>query len=116
MLYSCFDPARGIYDYYESKSVQIPINADLPVPSFPPAGNDIGVPSIIAGRPMPSDARHVGEGWHARGMVARCGGGFSGLGDWLDLSDTAYKAVMVGTLALVAYGAWSLVTTPRGRR
>lgn len=72
MIYSCFDSHAGLYDYFED-SQQISINADLPVPRLPAATGQIGVPSITAGRPLPSGARHVGKGWHARGIVVDCG-------------------------------------------
>jgi hypothetical protein len=111
MVYSCFDPARGIYDYYESRSVQTPINADLPVPTFPDPGNKIGVPSIIAGRPLPPDATRIGEGWHARGMIVRCGAGLNGFGGWVE-TPPAYKAVFVGAALLGVWGAWTYL---RGR-
>lgn len=74
MNYSCFDPASGLYDYFED-ATQIPINADLPVPQLPKAAGKIGVPSIDAGRPLPPGARPVGRGWHARGIVVSCGRG-----------------------------------------
>ena len=50
MIYSCFVPERGTYDYYEN-SLQIQLNADLPVPKLPPDTGKIGVPAIDAGRP-----------------------------------------------------------------
>lgn len=79
MIWSCFNPQSGFYDYFESPE-QIPINADLPVPKLPPAGNEVGVSSMEAGRPLPRNARRVGSGWHARGLVATCGQNY-GLGD-----------------------------------
>lgn len=80
MIYSCFDDARGVYRYFQDGDNR-PINADLPVPSFR-SRTKIGVPAIEAGRPLPSAAQPIGEGWHARGMVVRCGSAssFSGLG------------------------------------
>jgi hypothetical protein len=97
VIYSCFNPQSGFYDYFES-SDQIPINADLPVPKLPPAGNDIGVSSMEAGRPMPSDAKRIGSGWHARGLVANCGRGGGGLGD-------SSSAMNRGLLVLAACAA-----------
>jgi hypothetical protein len=73
MRYSCFDPATGLYDYFED-SRSIPINADLPVPKLPGA-TQIGVASIEAGRPLPSDAQRIGQGWNAQGQIVQCGRG-----------------------------------------
>jgi len=72
MMYSCFAPRTGLYDYFESPEAT-PLNADLPIPRLPAEVNGIGVPSIVAGRPLPAGARIVGRGWHPRGMVAQCG-------------------------------------------
>jgi hypothetical protein len=81
MIYSCFDPTVGLYDYYEAPG-DIAFNSDLPTPKLPPIAGTIGVPAIDAGRPLPSNAKHVGKGWHARGMVAACGrGSMSGIMD-----------------------------------
>lgn len=74
MIYSCFDPARGSYRYFEDSST-LPINADLPVPRFPAPAGKVGVPASEAGRPLPAGAKQVGTGWHARGIIVRCGGG-----------------------------------------
>lgn len=78
MIYSCFNPNSGRYRYFEDTR-QIQVNADLPVPKLPPPAGKIGVPAIDAGRPLPRDARPVGEGWHAKGIVVRCGNGSSGM-------------------------------------
>jgi hypothetical protein len=75
MIYSIFIPERGEYDYFESQE-QMPINADLPVPTLPAIAGEIGVPAIEAGRPLPSGAKPIGRGWHARGIIARRTNGF----------------------------------------
>lgn len=77
MLYSCFDSKSGLYDYYADK-LEIPLNADLPVPSMPSPAGKVGVPAIDAGRPLPGDAKHIGRGWHAKGMIVQCGRGSLG--------------------------------------
>lgn len=117
MIYSCFDQVRGLYDYYEG-SGDLAINADLPIPRLPKANNKIGVPAIDAGRPMPADARKIGTGWKARGMVARCGGGMSGLGEltapgWWSNMPFVYKAAMVAAGVGAAYGVSKMM---RGRK
>lgn len=73
MIYSCFNPAAGLYDYYED-GTKLPLNADLPVPLHLGAEvNGVGVPAIVAGRPKPAGMTSVGRGWNARGMVVDCG-------------------------------------------
>lgn len=71
MIYSCFDPAVGLYDYFEDDK-QIPINGDLPIPKLPSIAGKIGVPAMDAGRPLPMSAKRIGQGWHAKGMIVRC--------------------------------------------
>jgi len=69
MIYSRWDPTTGLYDYFES-SERVGINDDLPVPKMPSAPSPIGVPSVECGREMPPDAVHIGQGEHARGLIA----------------------------------------------
>jgi hypothetical protein len=78
MIYSCFDDARGVYRYYKDDTGR-PMNSDLPVPTLT-GETKTGYPSIDAARPLPSGAKPFGQGWHARGIVVRCGSGLSGLG------------------------------------
>ena len=78
MIYSCFDAETGLYKYFEDSRTK-PINADLPVPSFS-TKTKLGIAAIDAARPLPSDARFKGTGWHARGIIVRCASGVSGLG------------------------------------
>lgn len=74
MLYSCFNPNKGLYDVYEDSATHV-VNGDLPVPKFDSRSQigNIGVPSIEAGRPLPSGAKRVGESWTAKGIVVNCG-------------------------------------------
>lgn len=95
MIYSCFEPKSGLYDYFETAD-RIPINADLPIPKLPQGVSGIGVPAIEAGRPMPFNARHVGQGWHARGMLINCGR--TPMGD----ADATVATVAPLTVALVS--------------
>ncbi len=71
MIYSCFDPARGLYKYYRDAKTQ-PINGDLPVPKLS-SKTQAGYPALDAARPLPFGAKRFGQGWHARGIVVRCG-------------------------------------------
>lgn len=72
MLYSCFNQAAALYDYFED-GLAIPVNGDLPIPSLPPIAGKIGVPALQAGRPLPVGAKHVGQGFAARGIIVECG-------------------------------------------
>lgn len=104
MIYSCFDPKAGLYDYF-ADSVQRPINADLPIPKLPAAAGKVGVPAIEAGRPMPADAKHVGRGWHAKGMVVVCGRGAYGAvpsfdSAWTWTKEGGWKWILGGLAAV----------------
>jgi hypothetical protein len=108
MIYSCFNQQAGGYDYFED-SLGVPVNGDLPVPQLPPMAGQIGVPALQAGRPLPSDARHVGRGILARGILVDCGksgslSGDSGDGTW----PPAWRwAVAFGLAGLVIWAAQS---------
>jgi len=108
--YSCFDPATGLYDYFQDGRT-IPINADLPVPRLP-APTQIGVASIEAGRPLPNDAQHMGRGWSAQGMIVQCGRGPRGgaLGA-LDFPGVPMWALITG----IAVGAGVMYDLYRGK-
>lgn len=81
MIVSCFNDKSGMYDYYEAASATYPFNADLPTPNMPAEIGKIGVPAIDAARNRPRDAKLVGRGWHARGVVVDCSkNGSMGLG------------------------------------
>jgi hypothetical protein len=67
VLYSKWDPSRGGYSYFETAE-QVPFAADLPTPRLSAVG-PIGVPSVDAGRPLPSGAHMVGTGPLARGLI-----------------------------------------------
>lgn len=102
MKYSCFNQASGVYHVFED-SAQIPINGDLPVPALGSDVNGIGVPSIEAGRPLPSGARPVGTSWHPVGMIVSCHKSISGLGaDASPSSSLDYKKMaLYGAAAAV---------------
>lgn len=69
MIYSKWRPARGGYDYFQANDVDIPLANDLPTPTLP-AGTDIGVASVVAGRPIPLGSKYVGSGDVAVGLVS----------------------------------------------
>lgn len=101
MLYSRFDEKRAVYDVFED-GVTRAVNADLPVPKLGPMVGGIGVPASEAGRPLPSGAKHVGESWHAKGLIVgpRQGGALSGMGSG---SLTVLGVVIVAVSAVGAY-------------
>jgi len=105
MLYSCFNPASGLYDYFQDGK-QLAINADLPVPKLPPMAGKIGVPAINAGRPLPQDAKPAGQGWHAKGLIVQCGRGALGASDgtpsegWDWFKSGGWKWVLGGAVAI----------------
>ncbi len=106
MLYSCFNPTTGLYAYFETPE-GIAVNSDLPTPRLPAVTGKIGVPAIEAGRPMPSGAKPVGQGWHARGIIVQCGGGgVSGLGlptadeAWTWTKEGGWKWLVGGMVAI----------------
>lgn len=67
LIYSRWRPDVGGFEYFEAPETHN-INDDLPTPELLAA--KIGVPSMEAGRPLPSGARRVGTGEEARGLVA----------------------------------------------
>lgn len=79
MLCSVFNATSGLYDYFET-GTNVPFNADLPVPRMPAEAGKIGVAAVDAGRPLPSDARFVGRGWTAKGVIAHRNAGRSSMG------------------------------------
>jgi len=106
MIYSCFDQKSGHYRYFEGPE-QIPINGDLPVPNYLKGrATKLGVPALEAGRPLPSQAKAVGQGLQARGMIVNCHApaavGFSGPID-IDTKTALVLAGVFGTTALLWY-------------
>ena len=67
-FYSVWRPDQGGFEYYEAPEAYN-INDDLPTPDLVLA-TKIGVPSIEAGRPVPSGSRRAGVGKPARGLIA----------------------------------------------
>lgn len=66
-IYSRWRPDGG-YDYYEADG-GFAIGDDLPIARLGVV-NDIGVPSLEAGRMPPGTARYVGGGDVARGLIS----------------------------------------------
>lgn len=97
MIFSRWRPDTGGYDYFDSQSTRFGLGDDLPVPRLPKV-HALGACSTDIGRALPIDARPVGSGPIARGMVAPMGRlrGFAGL----DLADNAVKMVLAVACAL----------------
>lgn len=107
MIYSCFNAAKGMYQYFED-ALELPVNADLPVPSLPASAGKIGVPAFQAGRPLPMGARAAGTGYTARGILVQCDASGPALAGEADGSTwpPAWKwAVAIGAAALVVWAA-----------
>lgn len=102
MLYSVFRPEKGGYDYFETPELMA-INADMPAPKLPSETNGVGVPAMEAGRPLPSGAKPVGSGWHARGVIAREGSGLLGLGSVSDVVASPWLWLALGIGAIFIY-------------
>lgn len=105
MIYSCFDQKSGQYRYFQD-SLQIPVNGDLPVPNYlKNRATKLGVPALEAGRPLPRDAKMVGRGIAARGMIVSCGLPPTGFGDLTsgDAKSALLLAAALGTAGFLWY-------------
>lgn len=71
MIYSCFNPQLGLYEYFEDATTH-PTNGDLPVPNLAKMAGKVGVPAQDAGRKLPPGAKRAGRGWRARGIIVQC--------------------------------------------
>lgn len=97
MIFSRWRPDTGGYDYLDSPSTRFGLGDDLPVPRLPKT-SPLGTASTDIGRPIPDDAKVVGSGPLARGMVAPMNkSGLSGL-------DTASAPVRFAAAVLVGVG------------
>lgn len=103
MIFSRWRPDTGGYDYFDSPSTRYGLGDDLPVP-HPPKATSLGAASTDIGREIPPDARLIGSGPTARGMIAPMNkSGLTGLGfDWggtgVQLGVTIVIAGVVGYL------------------
>lgn len=99
MRYSVYRPETGVYDYYETPK-QTALNPD---PQFLSGrlgmgSSALGLPSTDAGWKLPANARRVGSGKIAQGMIATRNGGF-------DLGDIDIPGGRLG-LMVIATGVW----------
>jgi hypothetical protein len=100
MLYSVWRPELKQYDYYAAQ----PALGDVynPPPRQLRSHGELGLTPDEAAWPLPGDAKRVGQGVLARGMVATLNRGALGS---FELTST------VGMLGLVlaAYGLWRVL-------
>lgn len=104
MIYSRWRPDTGGYDYFETDE-RYALADDLPTPGFF-GGSPIGVASVLCGRKIPANARPVGSGKVARGVIApidRSGlsgdGVLAGAPGWVK-----WLGITVGLGALIVWG------------
>jgi hypothetical protein len=67
MIFSLHDQVNGGFKYFEAPGT-VPINDDHPTPSFA-SETALGVPSTLAGRPVPANMRPAGKGLEAKGII-----------------------------------------------
>ena len=67
MIYSLHDQVNGGFRYFEAPGT-VAINDDHATPSFA-METPLGVPSTLAGRPVPSRSKPIGTGVEARGII-----------------------------------------------
>ena len=113
MIYSCFNERAGHYEYFEDDRGQA-INGDLPVPTLQgKMAGKVGVPARDAGRSLPSDAKRIGTGWAAQGMIVQCQPksmrGLAGLAGGTDATNLGLRmGVIVIGGGLAVYGLFRL--------
>lgn len=105
MIYSQWQPDTGKYRYFEATEKR-GLGDDLPTPMLG-LGEEIGLPSVEAGRKLPSSSRYVGEGDQPRGSITpamRKGlAGVSGLLDLMPLWAWVASSITLGWLLGVRY-------------
>lgn len=111
--YSRWDPASGVWTYYDAPEPLPNLNDDLPTPELV-AASRIGVPSIEAGRPLPSGATRVGQGEFAQGMIAPVESSrlITRTGPLGAVQfDIQWKGIVIG--AVLGYALWYAMGKPR---
>ena len=100
MIYSRWRPDTGGYDYFESPGTRFGLGDDLPVPRLTRV-SERGACSTDVGRAIPSDARPIGSGPIARGMVAPMGRVQGGVLGAIDFT-SGVAQVVIGAVAIGA--------------
>lgn len=98
MIYSVWDQARRVYDYYDAPS-KVDGLTSVPAPTHI-SSTTLGAAPDRAAWPLPSNAQPIGSGKYPRGMIAKRRGGLGGLGFFsLDFTiDNLLPWVVVGFL------------------
>jgi len=97
MIYSVWDHANRVYDYYRTPDTSAETSA--PKPSHLKQST-LGLSPDQAAWPLPSSARKVGSGKYPKGFVASKNGG-SGLGFLPELN--THNLVLYGALGFAAW-------------
>jgi hypothetical protein len=74
VIYSVWNQGRRGYDYYETSE---PARANAPMPRHVGGGSSLGIVPDALAWPLPSDAREIGFGPLARGLIAEKKDGFA---------------------------------------
>ena len=103
MIYSAWNQAAKLYDYYETPEQQTTINSSPP--KHIRGGSDLGVTPEEAAWPIPTKAVLIGSGQFAKGRVANKPGtarmAMSGLGS---ISTSPFSLILT---VIGAYYIWS---------
>jgi hypothetical protein len=101
MIYSVWDHARRVYNYFETPNKSSAINA--PKPGHLRAAT-LGMTPDEAAWPLPSDARLAGSGKYPKGRIAVQKRALAGLGILPDL--TPANMILIGA---VGFFVWNMV-------
>lgn len=101
MIYSVWNQARGVYDYFQTPDLQNGANAPAPKHM---KRRELGLTPVQASWPLPISAKKIGSGEFARGRVASPSGGqglgFFGVENLFDI-----RFVALGVAAFVVWRA-----------
>lgn len=111
MIYSVWDHARRVYDYYDAPNAQLDAATQPPAPSHL-RGSQLGAVPEAAAWPLPSSAQPIGSGKYPKGMIASRSSGGLGLG-FVSLDLTISNVAILGGLG---YLVWKYVLPEIRRR
>jgi len=95
MIFSVYDPETRRFRYYEGKG-QLAARMFAPHPSFR-IQHPLGMSPEEAAFPLPPNAKLIGEGPRAKGVIASCASR-QGLGAILGASRSTFVGVLAGWL------------------
>jgi hypothetical protein len=93
MTYSVWDPISGTYQYYQTPQ-DGKLEHDVPKARHLSTSSKVGITPEQAAWPLPANAKRIGTGKTAKGMIAQKPGG-------LAMGDTLIGGIGVGTFAIV---------------